>query len=271
MTSRQVQQSNNQAGASSTYQYYNDGGLRFSHSLDDRFDRAFSYDQVGRVSEAYSGSEARDFYYGGNSGAPTGAYRQSYQYSPYNQITQQTNRLWSQNETVSNSFVNNRLQGWSYDAAGGLTNDGSINYTRDAAGRLVQSGMNGSYSVNKFDGDGRLVRTSILNNNTESLVTYYLNSSVLGLAVSKLDGNGQRQESYVYAGGKKIATASPWQSLWTHEDPVTGSHGISSTQGYYGADAEFSADGVDVGQAPPDTGRPGPREFPVPKLRRGKH
>src|SRR5438309_8286361 len=77
MTSRQVQQSNNQAGASSTYQYYNDGGLRFSHSLDDRFDRAFSYDQVARVSEAYSGSEARDFINGTNSGVPTGAFRQS--------------------------------------------------------------------------------------------------------------------------------------------------------------------------------------------------
>ena len=147
-----------------------------------------------------------------------------------------------------------------------MTNDGSINYTRDAAGRLVQSGMNGSYSVNKFDGDGRLVRTSILNNNTESLVTYYLNSSVLGLAVSKLLPNGQRQESYVYAGGKKIATASPWQSLWTHEDPVTGSHGISSTQGYYGPDAEFSADGVNVGFAEPTSPAPEDSGFKYPEV-----
>jgi len=49
---------------------------------------------------------------------------------------------------TSNIFVNNRLQGWSYDAAGGLTNDGSINYARDAAGELVQSGTSASYDVN---------------------------------------------------------------------------------------------------------------------------
>ena len=69
--------------------------------------------------------------------------------------------------------------------------------------------------------------------------------------MSKLDSNGQRQESYVYAGGKKIATASPWQAVWTHEDPVTGGHGISITQGLYGADAEFTADGINVGFAEP--------------------
>jgi len=55
-------------------------------------------------------------------------------------------------------------------------------------------------------------------------------------AVSKLDSNGQRQERYVYAGGKKIATASPWQSVWVHEDPVTGSR----------PDAEFTADRINV-------------------------
>ena len=68
MTSFQIQQSNGVNAASSTYQYYADGGLRFSHSVDDRFDRAFTYDHAARVSEAYSGSEARDFINGTNSG-----------------------------------------------------------------------------------------------------------------------------------------------------------------------------------------------------------
>ena len=43
------------------------------------------------------------------------------------------------------------------------------------------------------------------------------------------------------AGGKKIATASPWQSVWVHEDPVKGSR----------PDAEFTADGINVGFAEP--------------------
>jgi hypothetical protein len=138
MTSRQILQVSGQPGASSTYQYYADGQLKFSHSLDDRFDRAFSYDNAGRTVEAYSGSEARAFNNNTYSGPATGPYRQSYQYDALDQITQQTNRLWSQTQATYNTFVNNRLQDWSYDADGGLTNDGSVSYTRDAAGRHVQ-------------------------------------------------------------------------------------------------------------------------------------
>src|SRR5712671_2381293 len=140
------------------------------------------------------------------------------------------------------TFVNNRLQGWSYDVDGALTSNGNNNYGRDAAGRLVTEGPSPSPFVNKYDGDGRLTRTSIqYQNGSEVFIHYYVNSSVLGWAVSKLDSNGQRQESYVYAGGKKIATASPSQAVWVHEDPVTGSR----------PDAEFTADGINVGFAEP--------------------
>ena len=101
----------------------------------------------------------------------------------------------------------------------------------------MQSGTTASHDVNKYDGDGRLTRTSIqYQNGSETFIHYYVNSSVLGWAVSKLDSNGQRQESYVYAGGKKIATASPWQSVWVHEDPVTGSR----------PEAEFTADRINL-------------------------
>ena len=156
-----MQQPNSITPVGSTYQHYADGGLRFSHSVDDRFDRAFTYDHAARVSEAYSGFETRDFINGTNSGAPTGPYRQSYQYDGFSEITQQTNRIWSETQTANNTFVNNRLQGWSYDAAGGLTSDGSNNYIRDAAGRLVASGPSGSYFVNKYDGDGRPLLTRV--------------------------------------------------------------------------------------------------------------
>ena len=255
MTSRQILQVSGQPGASSTYQYYADGQLKFSHSLDDRFDRAFSYDNVGRTVEAYSGSEARDFNNNTYSGPATGPYRQSYQYDAIDQITQQTNRLWSRTQATYNTFVNNRLQDWSYDADGGLSNDGNNSYARDAAGRHVQRGMGITYFGSKFDGDGRLVGTS-LTSLGGTAVTYYLNSSVLGLAVAKLYGNGQKVESYVYAGRRKLATATPWQLIRSHADPITGSHGHSVSTGYYGADGEFNANGVDVGLAEPTQEEP---------------
>lgn len=111
--------------------------------------------------------------------------------------------------------------------------------------------------MNKYDGDGRLTRTSIqYQNGSETFIHYYLNSSVLGLAVSKLTSNGQRQESYVYAGGKKIATASPWQAVWVHEDPVTGSR----------PDAEFTADGINVGFAEPTQPASEAPDFKYPEV-----
>jgi hypothetical protein len=83
MTTRQTQWGSYQSSYS--YQYYADGALRFSQSPDNRFDRAFTYDHVARVTEAYSGSEARDYINNTNSGAPTGPYRQSYQYDGFHQ------------------------------------------------------------------------------------------------------------------------------------------------------------------------------------------
>ena len=61
------------------YQYYVDGSLKFADDiLDQRFDRAFSYDHVSKVKEAYSAGDARDYVNGTSGGAP-GPYRQSYQ------------------------------------------------------------------------------------------------------------------------------------------------------------------------------------------------
>jgi len=145
------------------------------------------------LKDAYSGSEARDFINGTNSGAPTGPHRQSYQYDGFDQVAQQFDRYWSASGTTTNSFVNNRLQGWSYDAEGQVTNDGSTNYTWDAVGRVTQSGNSPSFRTVKFDGDGHSVRTSLLftSNNTEGVVTYYLNSSVLDKAVAQLNVYGR--------------------------------------------------------------------------------
>jgi hypothetical protein len=98
------------------------------------------------------------------------------------------------------------------------------------------------------------------------ITSYYLNSSVLGLTVTKLAGSGQRLESYVYAGNRKLATAGLAGVAWTHADPMTGSHGLSDASGFYGADAEFNADGIDVGLEAPTSESSYDRESPIPKL-----
>ena len=54
-------------------QYEADGSLRSAHDLlDERMDRAYSYDHAGKLQAAYSGSEARDYLNGTTSGFATG-------------------------------------------------------------------------------------------------------------------------------------------------------------------------------------------------------
>jgi YD repeat-containing protein len=261
MTGFQVNNAAGQAQMSRTYQYYANANLKFSsNAQDERFDRAFSFDQLGRTAEAYAGSEARDFINGTNSGLPSGPYRQSYQYNAYNQVTQETNRLWNYNEMVTSVYSNNRKENWSYDANGSVSFDDSTGYTHDAAALIVQAANDVSSALNKFDGNGRMVATTSTHphfHSTITTTTYYLNSTVLGgLAVAELYGSGQRSTRYVYAGGRKLAEVFVNDAVyWAHQDPVTGSRGDSTTGNSYFAKAEFNADGIDVGfEEPQATG-----------------
>lgn len=62
--------------------------------MDDRFDRAHSYDHVGRLKEAYTGTEAREFVNGQTpSGVQDGPYRQSYTYDAFGNLTGRENRF----------------------------------------------------------------------------------------------------------------------------------------------------------------------------------
>lgn len=106
------------------YQYHQDSSPKYAHDvLDERLDRSFSYDNAGSLKEAYSGSEARDYVNGTNSGTATGPYRQSYQHDPFGNMTNRTNRFWSQSDVFTASYANNRRQdpAFHYDAVGNLT------------------------------------------------------------------------------------------------------------------------------------------------------
>lgn len=261
MTSFQLTAPDNQPRMSRTYQYYPDAQLKFSHdAIDERFDRAFAYDHSARVTDAMTGSQARDFINGTTSGAPTGPYGQSYQFNAFSQITQQTNRLWNDNRTATSTYENNRMQGWSYDAAGFVTNGDGTSFFRDAAGRNFHTNGGGTDRWYQFDGDGRMLKQAASKNGNVTSVTYNLNSSVLGgLAVAELNSSGQKTKRYIYAGRRKLAQEADGTVTWSHEEPVSGSRGDSTATGLYIPKAEFNADGVDVGFAAPQ-----PDESPEP-------
>ncbi|MCP9496337.1 MAG: hypothetical protein MSG64_17985 [Pyrinomonadaceae bacterium MAG19_C2-C3] len=96
---------------------------------DPQFDRAFTYDYVGRLRDAYTGSEAYAFLGGTpHTGTATGPYRQTYQHDAWDNMTQRANRFWSQSDTHTAAYADGKRNdasaaGWQYDAAGNLTQD----------------------------------------------------------------------------------------------------------------------------------------------------
>ena len=75
----------------SDFQYNADGRVSFASSIgNNTFDRAYSYDQVGRLTQGLTGSEAR----GGTTA--DGPYKQTYGYDVWDNLTSRHNRFWSQ-------------------------------------------------------------------------------------------------------------------------------------------------------------------------------
>ncbi|MCA1634025.1 MAG: hypothetical protein LC802_09995 [Acidobacteria bacterium] len=272
------------------YDYYADGNVRHAYDLaDNRFDRAYDYDHVGKLKEAYSGREARGEAIPQGT-EPDSPYRMSYSYDALGHQLQQTGRVWWRNLSGHTySYSNDRVGGWSYDAAGQVVTDSRGENRYDAAGERVwvSTGIVGggpfipqypaAEEANTFDGDAQPVKTltTLRTEHYESTTqpdqptsvteeqssVYYLRSSALGgYVVAEMDGEGRRTKAYVYAGGRRLAeqtfnysliTSQAVRSIkWQTQNPVTGSW-VETSPGGYAARREMDARGAEVGAAPP--------------------
>jgi YD repeat-containing protein len=143
------------------YQYQKDGRLKFADDLiDSRFDRAYAYDNVGRIASALSGAEAR-----GEPVTNNRPYNQSFTYDVWDNLTARASKHWSKTiTTFLGTHVDNRLSLWGYDADGRVTGSSTVSSTFDAAGQLVRavgpSRRNNPalILVQDFDGDGWRVK-----------------------------------------------------------------------------------------------------------------
>jgi YD repeat-containing protein len=250
----------------SEYGYYADGRVRFADDgVDDRFDRAYDYDLAGRLREAYSGAQARDFAATGAANPLSGGpYRVSYQYDEFDGLRRRESRYWGGRQTSTPTLEagTGRNQAWGYDADGRLTGDTAVAYTYDAAGqtRRVRA-LDGSKAFLVWaDGDGRVSRRE-----EETPVggaaqkTYYLRSTVLGGAVAEeLNAGGGRVKTYVHLGGRALAERAGNLVTWLHTNPVTGGLGRSYADGTYETTAEPDAEGINLGVEDPAGGGGGP-------------
>jgi YD repeat-containing protein len=249
----------------SDYSYDADGRVRFADDrMDDRFDRAYSYDQAGRLGEAYSGGQARDFAATGAANPLSGGpYRVSYRYDEFDDLTRRDARYWgaSQSTIPVLEAGTGRNQAWGYDADGRLVGDTAVAYKYDAAGRARRvSALDGSRAAEQWaDGDGLVSRREErAPASGAAQATYYLRSSVLGGEVAEeLDASGGRLRTYVRLGTQAVAERAGSLVTWLHANPVTGARGHSSGDGTYEATAEPDAEGINLGVEDPSGGNGG--------------
>ena len=221
------------------YQYYGDGRLKLSHDLvDARFDRAYNYDQVGRVSLGLTGSAARN-----EPMTDANPYHETYQYDAWNNLVGRTSKHWSRDlPSYSATYTDDRNQdsSWQYDAEGNVVASGTQGFTQvgntiypydwrrsftfDAEGRPTTEWIAALFqtSTTAYDGDGQSVRTT--NPHTPD-VAYYVRSTVMeGQLVCIVGSAGQKLRSYIY-GDYGLLAESIFDAvfLWQHIKPLNGS------------------------------------------------
>lgn len=245
---------------SKSYSYHADGQLSFSSDASDhRFDRSYSYDHAARITQAFSGAEAR-----GEPATNNRPYKQTFSYDGFGHLANRNSHIWPDFYPSSDTYVNNRRSWWSYDAAGNLLGSDDAAYAYDAVGSIVTVSTYEpeSTTTRSLDGYGQQVKTvaSTYDENTESwstLTKYYVRSTVLGKVITELDQNGAKQRTFVYAGSQMLATQDviPFYGsqgvTWEHRDPSNATFRTTMVNGDVSAYAELDPTGADAGLAAP--------------------
>jgi RHS repeat-associated protein len=220
----------------------NTGRPDYAHNLyDSTLDRAWTYDQVGRLTLAYTGNEANAIW-----GSPNGPYAQSFTYDPWGDITARAgwggaNASYAATFNSKNQMLTNpgNGQAFSYDAGGNITYDGGQAFTYDAAGKQVTSSWNGLQQ--SYDGDGLRGKKVM-----DGVATYYLHSSVLGgQVVAEINASGGWTRGYVYLGGQMLAIQQSGVT-WVHQEPLTKAQRLTNSNGNVTSTIELDPFGGDT-------------------------
>ena len=218
---------------------------------DSSLDRSYEYDNIGRLAVSHSGAEARAHAYSGQWGTMDGPYSQGYDYDVWGNVTHKYG--WGgevqggsagQSSDIYYSYTGNRRNGFSYDAAGNLTNDLGQTFTYDATGQQATASYSGYSLQQSYDGDGLRVKK-----NDNGTVTYYLRSSVLGgQVVAEMNSAGGWTRGYVYLGSQLLAVQQAGV-FWMHEDPVTKSKRVTNSSGTVVSTVETDPWGADTNRS----------------------
>jgi RHS repeat-associated protein len=196
---------------------------------DPTLDHSYDYDNVGRLFNSYTGTEARAHAGrpGGAWGVHDGPYSQAYLKDVWGNVTRKWGRDGDPDQFIA-TYTNNRRDGFQYDAAGNLTFDGGQWFSYDATGQQAAASYGGYSLQQHYDGDRLRVRKI-----ENGVTTYYLRSTVLGgQVVAELNGSGGWQRGYVYnVDGGLLAMRTPGGVPWVYQDPVTKTQRMADSAG----------------------------------------
>ena len=234
------------------YEYYHDGRLKLSHNvLDSRFDRSYEYDHAARLNKALSGAEAR-----GEAATTNRPYKQTATYDEFDHLTNRSSLHWSRGYVSSDTYSDNRRDGWSYDADGNWLSGAGRQQVYDAAGRTTSTSWSSGGSFSQiYNEDGQRVKAVESN-----VVTYYLRSTVLGgRVIEELDGAGTKQKGFLYAQGRLIGhQAANGTVVLLHEEASGTSVRASGVSSPFAVDwAELDPWGAEVYSFDPYLEEPG--------------
>jgi RHS repeat-associated protein len=120
--------------------------------------------------------------------------------------------------------VTNQPDGYCYDAAGNLLNDGTHSYTYDAENRIisVDSGQTATYTYNA---EGQRIR------NVSSAGTADYLYDLAGHQITQLNGSGGDYRNEIYAGGRHVATYRSSTTYFVQSDWQGTERAVTSLNG----------------------------------------
>src|ERR1043165_3486182 len=119
-----------------SFDYFADGRLNHAYDATQNFwDRSYKYDHVGRLKEANTKRRARGQAPQANVPDP---YQQTYTYDTFDHGNVDA-LLYSGGGNDTGTYVNNRRQGWSYDAEGNTTASSSYQHSFDAGSMNLEA------------------------------------------------------------------------------------------------------------------------------------
>ena len=176
--------------------------------------RSYTYDSLNRLTTMSAP---------GDSSACTGL---SWTYDAWGNRSAQTVTGGSCPDAFTTTFTqnNNRMDSYSYDAAGNLLGDGTHTYTYDGEGRTLKVD-GGSTATYVYDAEGR--RIEKIKGPAQTHYWYGTDGQVR----AESNQSGSLQNDYLYLGGKMLAQYTSTTTMFAHLDHLGSTRLVTAVNG----------------------------------------